>query len=370
MKNTILLVALTIFAASCAKTGADEKKAQLDALRKQQKEINIQIVKLEKETGQDAASNAKVKLVAVEDVKGGDFKHYIEIQGKIDSKKNVNMSAQMPGVVTAVYVREGDYVGAGQVIGMIDGGVMNQQLQELRGRLSLATTFYDRQKALWDQKVGTEIQYLQAKNNKESIDLSIATLQQQMSKTAIVSSIAGTVENVYMKVGEAAAPGAPGVRVVNMSDVRAVADVAERYAGSVKVGSDVVVYLPDTKKEIKGKIVFFSQVIDPLTRSFKVEVAIPIDASIRPNMVTVVKIVDYQAGGAITVPINTVQSDEKHSFILVASEENGKKVVRKKIVEVGQIYNRLAEIKTGLTGGEKLITVGYQDLNDGDLVKY
>jgi membrane fusion protein, multidrug efflux system len=370
MKNTIFIVVLTIFVAACSKPAVDEKKTQLDALRKEQKALNLKIAQLEKETGQDAASNAKVKLVAVEDVKGGDFKHFIEIQGKIDSKKNVNMSAQMPGVVTAVYVREGDYVGAGQVIGMIDAGVMNQQLQEMRGRLTLATTFYDRQKALWEQKVGTEIQFLQAKNNRESIELSMATLQQQMTKTAIVSSIAGTVENVYMKVGEAAMPGAPGVRVVNMSDVRAVADVAERYAGSVKVGSDVIVYLPDTKREIKGKIVFFSQVIDPMTRSFKVEVAIPIDATIRPNMVTIVKIVDYQTGAAMTVPINTIQSDEKHSFVLVASEENGKKIVRKKIVEVGQIYNRLAEIKTGLAGGEKLITVGYQDLNDGDLIKF
>ncbi len=370
MKNISFLILVALLATACGKGAGDDKKAQLDALRKQQKELNLQIVKLEKETGQDAASNAKVKLVAVEDVKGGDFKHFIEIQGKIDSKKNVNISAQMPGVVTAVYVREGDYVGAGQVVGMIDAGVMNQQLQEMRGRLSLATTFYDRQKALWEQKVGTEIQYLTAKNNKESIELSMATLQQQMSKTAIVSSISGTVENVYMKVGEAAMPGAPGIRVVNMSDVRAVADVAERYAGSVKVGSDVIVYLPDTKRELKGRVVFFSQVIDPMTRSFKVEVAIPIDASIRPNMVTIVKIVDYQAGSAMTVPINIVQSDEKHSFVLVASEENGKKVVRKKIVEVGQIYNRLAEIKTGLAGGEKLITVGYQDLNDGDLVKF
>jgi RND family efflux transporter MFP subunit len=362
----VLFVAL-LFLAACG--GKTDKKAELEALKAQKKDIEAKIAQLEKDLGTNTKL-MKAKNVVVTSLQAGNFSNFIEIQGRFESDRIVNVSAQVPGVIQAVYVRRGDLVRPGQVVAVIDGSLILKNMAPLKTQIELAKTVYEKQKALWEQKVGTEIAYLQAKTNLDGLEQQMATLQEQYSKTRVIASMGGTVEEVYMKVGEMAAPGAPGIKIVNASDLRAVADVPEAYSSQVKNGADVIVVLPDLKKEVKGKIAFTAQTINPLNRSFRVEAVIPYDKDIRPNMIATLKVENYQKDASITVPINVVQNSAEGSFVMVAVEEKGQKVARRRKVQVGQIYNRSAEILTGLQAGDRVITVGYQDLNDGDLISY
>jgi RND family efflux transporter MFP subunit len=362
----VLFVAL-LFLAACG--GKTDKKAELEALKAQKKDIEAKIAQLEKDLGTNTKL-MKAKNVVVTSLQAGNFSNFIEIQGRFESDRIVNVGAQVPGVIQAVYVRRGDFVRPGQVVAVIDGSLILKNMAPLKTQIELAKTVYEKQKALWEQKVGTEIAYLQAKTNLDGLEQQMATLQEQYSKTRVIASMGGTVEEVYMKVGEMAAPGAPGIKIVNASDLRAVADVPEAYSSQVKNGADVIVVLPDLKKEVKGKIAFTAQTINPLNRSFRVEAVIPYDKDIRPNMIATLKVENYQKDASITVPINVVQNSAEGSFVMVAVEEKGQKVARRRKIQVGQIYNRSAEILTGLQAGDRVITVGYQDLNDGDLISY
>lgn len=359
--------AMTFLLIACG--GEVDKKAQLEALKAQKKDLEAKIAQLEKELG-TSTKLMKAKNVVVTALQAGNFANYVEIQGRMESDRIINVGAQTPGVVQAVYVRRGDFVTAGQVVAQIDGSLIAKNMAPLKTQIELARTVYEKQKSLWEQKVGTEIAYLQAKTTLEGLEQQLATLQEQYAKTRVVASMSGVVEDVYMKVGEMANPGMPGIKIVNASDLRAVADVPEVYASQVKNGSEVFVFFPDLKKDLKGRVTFIAQTINTITRSFRVEVAIPYDKELKPNMVAILKVANYQQAGAIIVPINVIQNSNDGSYVMVAVEENGQKVARRRKVEVGQIYNRSAEIKSGLQAGDKVITTGYQDLNDGDLISY
>lgn len=346
-----------------------DKKAELEALKKQKQEIEAKIAQLEKELG-TSTKIMKAKHVIVTSLKASEFTNYIEIQGRLETDRIVNVSAQTPGVIKAVYVRRGDYVRAGQVVAEIDGSLILKNMEPLKAQIALARNVYEKQKALWEQKVGTEVAYLQAKTNLESLEQQLATLQEQYAKTRVIASIAGTVEDVAMKVGEMASPGMPGIKIVNSAELRAVAEVPEAYSGQIKIGAEVDVFVPDLKKSIKGKVVFVGQTINNISRSFRVEVAVPSDRDFKPNMIATLKVENYSKSSAIIVPINVIQNGLEGSYIMVAVEENGQKIARRRKVEVGQIYNRSAEILRGLQVGDKIITTGYQDLNDGDLISY
>ncbi len=350
-------------------TGKRDKKAELEALKTQKQEIEAKIAQLEKELGTNTKI-MKAKNVVVTALQTSNFANYIEIQGRLETDRIVNVSAQTPGVVKGVYIRRGDFVAAGQVVADIDGSLILKNMQPLKAQIELARTVYEKQKALWEQKVGTEVAYLQAKTNLESLEQQLATLQEQYSKTRVVASMAGVVEDVMMKVGEMASPGMPGIKIVNSAELRAVAEVPEAYSGQIRQGAEVEVHIPDLKKNVKGRVVFIAQTINNISRSFRVEVAIPFDKDFKPNMIATLKVENYAKNSAIVVPINVVQNALEGSYIMVAVEENGQKIARRRKVEVGQIYNRSAEILSGLQAGDKIITTGYQDLNDGDLISY
>ncbi|MDX1905112.1 MAG: efflux RND transporter periplasmic adaptor subunit [Thermonemataceae bacterium] len=367
MKSAIYVTSLMLLLSACG--GKTDKKAELEALKTQKKDLEAKIAKLEKELGTNTKI-MKAKNVMVTAIQNTNFANYVEIQGRMESDRIINVGAQTPGVVKAVYVRRGDFVGAGQVVAEVDGSLIAKNMAPLKTQIALAKTVYEKQKALWEQKVGTEIAYLQAKTNLEALEQQLATIQEQLYKTKVIASMSGTVDEVFMKVGEMASPGMPGIKIVNASDLRAVADVPETYSSQIRNGADVIVALSDLKKEVKGKIVFTGQTINTLNRSFRVEVAIPYDKDIRPNMIATLKVENYQKDVAITVPINVVQNSQDGSFVLVAVEEKGQKIARRRTVKVGQIYNRYAEILSGLQAGDKVITTGYQELNEGDLISY
>ncbi|MBS1489339.1 MAG: efflux RND transporter periplasmic adaptor subunit [Bacteroidetes bacterium] len=364
------LFVLVLVAAACS-SKTEDKAAQLETLKKKQAELTQQIETLEKEVAKENPASARVRMkdVAVFELSPRIFDHYVQTQGNILSIDNIQMSAKSVGVVTQVYTREGDAVSKGQILAQIDNSLIMRNIDEIKAQLELATTVYERQKNLWNQKIGTEIQYLQTKNSKEGLERRLATLNEQNEQTKIKAPINGTVDAVNIKVGENVAPGAPALRIVNMDDLKAFAKISESYISNIHKGDRAVVYLTDINKEIKAPVTFVGRSIDALTRSFPVEIKLPSSHDLRPNMTSTLKIIFYTEKNALCVPVNLVQDIKGEKVVYVAEQDGDKLVARKKIVNVTGVYDNLAEIKTGLKAGDKIITVGYQGLNDGELIK-
>ena len=376
MKSNILIItAIATILASCSakKEGLEGKKEELAALKagrleseKKIKELEIEIAKLDPKK----TTEAKVKPVSIDTLTAETFKHYVELQGTVDAKNNVMVTPKTGGAIVAMYVREGDAVKAGSVIGKIDNSILTESVEELKTSLSLANTLYEKQKNLWDQKIGTELQYLQAKNNKEGLERRLATLNTQIAQTNIVSPMSGVVDQVNIKVGETASPGVGVVRIVNLSNLKVSAKVSDVYAASVKKGDEVIVKFPDLKKEYKARVTFVSTTVDPLSRTFTIEANLPSDRNIKPNMMAQVQINDATSKNALAIDQNYVQSTEKGNVVYVAVTEGNKKVAKAKEVKTGLSYNGKVEILSGLSAGDALITLGYQEVSDGQPISY
>jgi len=342
----------------------DEKKKEQAALTKEIKDLEAKVAK----SNPDSVA-VKTKAVAVTEVQPRKFEHFVQTQGKIDAEDNILVSAKSPGVVTQVFVKEGQTVSKGQVLAQIDNSIVLRSIEAQRTQLDLANTVYERQKNLWSQKIGTEVQYLQAKTNKESLERQLASLQEQNEMTRIKAPLSGTVDDVAVKIGENIAPGQPAVRVVNTSNLKLVANVSEAYVTTVKKGDKARVILPDlNNKEIEATVTFVGKTIDQLSRSFSVEVKLPSQTDLRPNMTAVLKVIYKTEASTMVVPVNLIQTVNNEKIVYTIEEKGKQSVARKKVVKVAGVFDNLAQVD-GLTAGDKIITVGYQGLNDGQPVK-
>ncbi|MFL5744366.1 MAG: efflux RND transporter periplasmic adaptor subunit [Niastella sp.] len=372
--NIIGTVAVVVFLAACgASSGKDnglaEKKAKLEELKKEQGKLEQEIAKLDT----SAAKAEKPKLVVLSPINKTTFSHYIDLQGKIDAQNIAWVTPRnQGGLVRAVYVKQGDYVRKGQLLLKLDPGVVRQQIEQANVQLSLARTVYERRKNLWDQKIGTEIELLNAKSNVDNIEKQIALLKEQEGMSNVYAELSGIADQVTIKVGETfSAAGATqmGIRIVNTGDLKVTANVPEAYQTKVKEGTNLAVTLPeDNNKALNTKVAVVGNLIDPSTRSFYIEGKVPGNRGFRPGQIAMVHIQDYIMPNAITIPINTIQNDEKGKFVMVASTENGKKVAKKKPVTVGLLYGDTLEVKSGLQPGEVLIVDGFQGLYDGQMI--
>lgn len=359
----LVLISLVVFLASCGGKPTD-KKSELESLKKERVELSARIEKLESEVGVQAAAN-EVKDVSILEVAESSFKNYLVVQGRIDAEENVQVNPEAPGIVTAVYARIGQNVGRGQVLAQIDDKVLRQNIAELQTQLELATTLFQRQKNLWDQKIGTEVQFLNAKTQKDAAERRISTLRSQISMYKIKSPISGTIDAMDLKVGQAVSPGMSGIRVINANNLKAKALVAESYAGRVNQGDDVQVILPDVPDTVTTKISFAAKAIDLISRSFNVEIKLPSNRNYRPNMLAVLKIVDYKNDKALVIPVNAIQKAENGDYLFIS--ENGK--AKRVTIQVGKVSEGKAEILSGLKAGDKVIIAGTEGLNIGDIVK-
>lgn len=372
MKNSLLLLAIVCTMAACSNSPAGDKQAKLESLKSEQKELTQKIKELEEELASEDGTKPVEKsiLVSVSEAKPAPFAHYIELQGRVDAEDNVYVTAQMPGTIQNVYVVTGQHVNKGQVLAAQDPSTITAQMDALKKNLELATILYDKQKSLWEQNIGTEVQYLTAKNQKESLEKQMNALNEQYLLTKLVSPINGVVDAVDIKVGQVASPGYAGIRVVNFSNLKVKGEVSESYATQIKEGDKVKILFPDMNQEIDSKISYASKVINSQSRSFTVETKLTGQNNYKPNMVAVMKILDYQNEQAFTVPVNLIQKSEESSYIYVAAEESGRQVARRQPVTVGSIYNGHAEITSGLKEGDKVITVGYQDIIAGQAISF
>ncbi len=376
MLRQAIVIPVILILAACGgskKEGLEAKKEELAGLKSQQIEIGQQIKALEAEIAKldtNRKSESRVKLVTVSPLQAGEFRHYIELQGAVDAKNSVLVTPRTPGAVTAMYVKEGDFVNVGSTIAKVDDSILRESIEELKTQLTLANTLFEKQQSLWNQKIGTEIQYLQAKNNKEALEKKLATLQTQLSQSNITSPIAGTVDLVNIKIGEMAQPGLGVVRVVNLSNLKVMAKIADSYVASVKKGDEVIVKFPDLQREYTARISFVGTTVDPLSRTFMIEANLPATKDLKPNMMAQVQVNDVTRKEALVVDQNLVQNTEKGKVVFVATTRGNEKVAEAKVVETGLSYNGKIEVLSGLTAGDMLITQGYQEVVDGQAVSY
>jgi len=389
LKLSILTSFIIILAASCGggdkKTVLSEKKAEMAKLKAEQQKLSDKITTLQDELDKldPATANAAAKLVVIKPVSEGAFNHYIDLQGKIDALNMANVAPRgQGGFVKAVYVKQGDNVSKGQTLVKLDGSVMSQslnaaqqQVSGIKAQLNQAQSIYQRQQNLWKQNIGTEIQVLNAKTNVEALQsqynaalANVRMAQEQLNTTNIVSEISGVANIVNVKVGEFF-NGANQIQVVNNSDLKVRVNVPENYADKIKEGSVLKVTLPESGNQtLTTKVSVVGKIIDPVTRSFYVEGKIPSDRKLRANQLATVQIEDYALPNAMTIPVNTLQTDDKGKFVLVAVEEKGKLVARKKSIVVGELYGDQLEVKSGLAVGDQIITEGFQSLYEGQRI--
>ncbi|WP_420146634.1 efflux RND transporter periplasmic adaptor subunit [Spirosoma sp.] len=374
--KTYYAIILVSFLASCSqekKSDLQGKRDELAELKSQQTELNSKIKTLEGELAKldpKKAEEARVKDVTVAPLNASTFKHFVELQGTIDAKNNVQVSPKSGGVVTAVYVKEGDQVRAGQAIAKVDDQLLRESISEVKTQLSLANTVFEKQDALWKQQIGTEIQYLQAKNNKESLERRLSTLNAQLGQSTVTTPISGVVDQVNIKIGQSAAPGVGLVRVVNLSQLKVVAKVSDNYSGSVRKGDAVTVEFPDISRNLNSRISFVATTVDPLSRTFTIEAPLPSDNALKPNMLARVKINDQTQAKAIVINENLIQDTENGKLVYVAVNEGGKKVAKAKPIKTGQSYGGKIEVTQGLQSGDQIVTAGYQDLVDGQPINF
>lgn len=391
LKTTLTITAFAVMLYSCG--GGKEKgkigdlKAKIEKLKAEQKKNNDELARLEEELGKLDSTTLKSKLVAVAPIGTDAFNHYIDLQGAVDARNSAYVAPKIQGgVVRAIYVKQGDQVRKGQALLKLDDAIYRQQVNaaqqqtgQIRAQLKLAQTTYERQKNLWASNIGTEMQVLQAKTNVEALtsqlraaEAQVAQAREQLSFTNVTADISGVVDQLNVRVGEAfigMAGTSPQVSIVNTSNLRIVVKVPESYIDRVKTGSQVVVTLPDAgNKQINAKASVISKLVDPVSRTFTMEIAIPSDPAIKANQIARVQIMDYSRPDAITIPVNTLQTDDKGKYVLLAVNEKGKLVARKKTIVVGELYGDRLEVKSGLNAGDQLITEGFQSLYEGQLI--
>lgn len=360
----IPMLSLFVLFTSCgskAPEGLTELKAKQAELKTQLAELNNQIAKLEGDSSQ------KFVLVDAAPVAPSIFKTYINVQGHVDAEENVSLSSEMPGTITKINIKVGDEVSRGQVLAETDARAIQQTISDLQTNAEFVNQLYDKQKALWDQKIGTEVQFLQAKTQKESMEKKLSALQEQLRMTKIISPIDGTVDAIDVKLGQLTAPGMPAIRVVNFNNLKVKANLAESYASKVHKGDEVLLKFPDSNDTLISKISYSSRAISSLNRTFDVEIALDNKKEYHPNQIVILNINDYKSiKPVISIPLKYIQKDLKGSnYVLVAS---GKKAAKASVV-VGKQYNGVAEVVSGLSETDLLITSGYDGLNEGDAIK-
>ena len=361
------IIGIILILAFCTPPG--NKQTQLDKLEASRDALNQQIEKLKAEIGQEGgaapqpARTANVKAVAVAKER---FQHFIQVQGTVESDNNIQVAPMSSGLVQKIHVSSGNRVKEGDLLAELDGSILESSIAEVEGGLKLAQTIFERQDRLWKQNIGSEIQYLQAKNNKESLEKRLVTLEEQYKLTKIYSPIRGTVDEVNIKEGEMAAAGMPALRVVQLSNLKILVNLSEVYIARIKKNDLVRVNFPVIGKGMELKIDAVSQVIDSDDRTFQIEIKIPrSETGIKPNMMAVLIINDYSNPDVLVVSANIIQKTENERFLFVAQKRNSGWIAEKRFVTTGKTSADHVEVLSGLEEGEYVVTLGFQNLANG-----
>jgi membrane fusion protein, multidrug efflux system len=399
--STILVVVASCSSKKDASANLNDKKIAIEKLKAENSKKAEEIKKLQEELNASGGGDvAKVKLVGTIPVAIQNFTHFIDLQGKVDADNISYISPRgMGGQVKAIYVKQGQYVKKGQLVLRLDNAIVSQQVQganqqataarqQLEGiktQLNFAKNIYQRQKNLWEQGIGTEVQLITAKTNVTGLEnqLSAADEQvkavyeqvklakEQMNTANVYSDVSGIADQVNIRIGETfTGMGAmgPQIKIVNTSTLKVVTSIPENYLARIRTGIPAEVSVPDVNKTYNSSVSLISQSVD-INRGFTADIKIPFDASLKPNQSAKVRIIDYSAPNAVVIPINVVQSDEAGKYVYVLQKSsNGKAYAKKKSINIGEVYGSNVEVKTGLIAGEELITEGFQNLYENQLI--
>ncbi|MCB7481689.1 efflux RND transporter periplasmic adaptor subunit [Christiangramia sediminis] len=387
MKKLILIVGLPLLLISC---GGDEETKSIDQVIESEDLSQIRAKKSELSTEQSKIAeqldrldeaiksldkNRRMDLVSIQTIEDTLFKHYAEVQGNVATDENIIVYPEFSGILTNVRVNEGDRVSKGQVLARIDDGGLQSELAQLEAQERLAKTTYERQKRLWDQNIGSEMQYLEAKTNYEALQSSVQRLKSQLDKTVVRAPFSGVVDDVISEQGEVVNPGQNQLfRIISLDNMYVEADVPENYLSKISIGTGVKVNIGSVGREFEGKVSQVGNNINPNNRTFRIEVKVPNEKDlIKPNQIATIKLNDYTSENAIVIPESSIQKNAMgESIVYVLEQENDKNfgTARKVIVETGLVYNDSIEIKEGLTPGQILITDGAKNIRDGQEVKF
>ncbi|MGB5928934.1 MAG: efflux RND transporter periplasmic adaptor subunit, partial [Cyclobacteriaceae bacterium] len=374
MRKFTLLIAAGIFLTSlnaCSEGGVEEKKEELKELEAQKKEIENKISELTEEIAMEDSTfnnkeNTNVVQITTLDMNPVDFSHRIEVRGEVESRRNVVLSAETNGRIDRINIKEGDKVSRGQKLIELDASIVRNNIAELQTNLELAETVYKRQENLWNQKIGTEIQYLEAKNNYEALKSRLNSLYSQLDMAMVKAPFSGRVDEIPARQGEMASPGMPLLRLISPGDMYIKADVSERYIGRFEDGDSVMVRFPAINKDVSTTISNVSDVINKANRTFTVEVNMPnTDFTTKPNQVAVLSITDYTTEGALTVPTRLIQRDNEGTFVYRVKKNDSDMMAEKVHIETGTSYQGDTEVTSGLNKGDTVINKGSRDVADG-----
>lgn len=360
-----LSLAAIVLLASCAGEQKETKNAkdELAKLKAEQKEIQNKIAALEAKAGPSKGS--KKVPVYVTSMTPTVFNNYIDVQGKVDVDEIVTAIPETPGIINAILVRPGQYVRKGQVVATLRAEAVDRGIAELDQQIDFAKTLYDKQKRLWDQEIGTEIQLLSAKNQYESLIKKKQSVLTTKSSFNVYSPISGVVDAVDATIGQSyASPmNPPVIRIINTGKLKVKADVAENYSSSVRTGSNAMIIFPDLNDTLITKINYAERMINPISRTYATYVTLPANPKYQPNMIAKVKISTYQNARAFVLPASLIQKTDQGNFVYVADANKKAKLLP---IQIGNTYDSKVEILSGLTLGDQVITTGYEELNEGD----
>lgn len=378
----ILPILLLLFLGACqpeATQGVDMvptdlagKRAFLKEKKAEFRELTRTIDKLEAEINELAPPSEKVKkLVTTATIELKDFKRFVEVQSVVESDDVVAATSEVGGRIILYKVKEGQYIKKGQLIAKIDLEQIDKQEAELSKSLELAVELYERQSRLWKQNIGSEVQYLQAKNNKERIEKTMETIRFQKRKANVYAPISGVVDQEFLKLGDLAAPGMPIIQIINTSKVKVVANVPESYLGKIKKGEKVTIKFPALDQTTTARVTQLGRTINSANRTFEVEVELPNkNGVLKPNLLSLMLINDFSTTNSIVIPIDLVQQEVSgKQYVYTVIDEKGGPMAKKVYIEIGENYEGEVVITNGLTGSETLITKGARNLSDGEFIE-
>ncbi len=379
MKKLFLLSTISILIFSCGKkeeANIDDliKSKDLVAIKAKRDLIQADLAKLETAVATLDIKKAEEALVSVMTVKDTIFNHFLEVQGDVNTKQNILVQPEMPGTLVALNVKAGQRVSVGQTLGRTDDAGMSQQLAAMENQYNLAKTTFERQKNLWDQKIGSEIQFLQTQTQMVGAQKAVLQMKAQLSKTLIKAPFSGVIDEVFVERGQVVAPSMQGLmRIVNLSNMYVSTEVPETYIGKLKVGATVNVNLASLGKTYTGRVRQVGNNINPTNRSFTIEVAVPNpDNLLRPNQVAKLQIIDYTNKNAIVIPTNTILTNgDGTKYVYTAENSNGKTATAKKVViTTGQSSGNVTEILSGLDALDIIVTEGLNTLQEGTKLNF
>ncbi len=378
MKNTLLyitVISALIFTSCGNKTENDstgsitELKAKRDSLKTVFSKVNKELKAVEQEINK-INPDKKLYLVSTVTAVKKEFKHYVEIQGTVNSDQSISLYPEMGGLIKKVYVKEGQKVKEGQILVKFDSEVLQRSIKELDTNIELARTTYKKQKRLWDKKIGSEMQYLQAKTNLESLENKKASVEAQIDQTTVKAQFTGVIDQIFIKQGEMAAPGMPVLRLINLDNIYIEANVSEKYLRHIKQGTEAKIYFPNLEKTISAKVAQIGNFINPANRTFRIVVDIKNDDhSIKPNQLAIINLLDLSKTG-IVIPSNVIlNSPEGTSYVYEVVKIGGTFKTKKEPVEVGLSYKNETIVYKGLSVGALVVDKGSRSIQEGQEVK-